>query len=61
MTDNSPQREFIKGRLQAQDEGWGNVRQTRALMELVWRQRDVEGSADWRQMLWERPLSLLLV
>ncbi|KAF7424130.1 hypothetical protein PC9H_009433 [Pleurotus ostreatus] len=61
MTDSSPQREFIKGRLQAQDEGWGNIRQTRALMELVWRKRDVEGSADWRQMLWERPMPLLLV
>ncbi|KAL0953251.1 hypothetical protein HGRIS_004503 [Hohenbuehelia grisea] len=55
LTDNSPLRDFLKGRLQTRDEGFGNVMQTRLLMESVWRKRDVGGGVvDWRHIAGER-------
>ncbi|KAJ8519051.1 hypothetical protein ONZ45_g3941 [Pleurotus djamor] len=71
MTDSSPQRDFLKGRLQAQDESWGNVMSTRALMESVWRKRDVSTgvghsnnnraiAVDWRESLLENSVLLLV-
>lgn len=62
MTDDSAKRDFLKSRLQAQDESIGNLMQTRALMESVWQKRDVNGGAvDWREAIQERRLNLLLI
>jgi C6 transcription factor Pro1 len=62
MTDNRARRELMKGRLQAQDENIGNILQARALMEAVWRQRDGSGGiVDWREMLRDDGLNLLLL
>ncbi|EEB92099.1 hypothetical protein MPER_09442 [Moniliophthora perniciosa FA553] len=55
-------REFLKGRLQAQDETIGNIMKTRFLMEGVWQRRDVGGGiVDWREMMRERGLNLLFM
>jgi len=62
MTDDSSRRDFLKGRLQARDESFGNLMQTRAMMEAVWQRRDVHGGAiDWRESIRERSPNLLLV
>ncbi|ESK94040.1 c6 transcription [Moniliophthora roreri MCA 2997] len=62
MTDSSLHREFLKGRLQAQDETIGNIMKTRFLMEGVWQRRDVGGgTVDWREMIRERGLNLLFM
>lgn len=62
MTDNRARRDLIKRRLQGQDENLGNLLQARALMEAVWRRRDVSGGAvDWRDILHNENLNLLLV
>jgi hypothetical protein len=62
MTDDSKRREFLKCRLQSQDESIGNLMRTRLLMEAVWHKRDVSGrSSDWRETMGERGLNLLLV
>jgi len=62
MTDNRARRELVKGRLQAQDENLGNILQARALMETVWRRRDVGGGAvDWREIMNNDGLNLLLL
>ncbi|THV07272.1 hypothetical protein K435DRAFT_848222 [Dendrothele bispora CBS 962.96] len=53
MTDDSSRRDFLKGRLQAQDENIGNLMRTRLLMEAVWQKRDVigGGTVDWRETM----------
>ncbi|KAL0579043.1 hypothetical protein V5O48_002936 [Marasmius crinis-equi] len=62
MTDNSMHRDFLKGRLQAQDETIGNIMGTRFLMEGVWQRRDVSGNhVDWREMMRDRGINLLLM
>ncbi|KAK7050853.1 hypothetical protein VNI00_004964 [Paramarasmius palmivorus] len=62
MTDNSMHRDFLKGRLQAQDETIGNIMKTRFLMEGVWQRRDVGGgTVDWRELIRERGLNLLFM
>ncbi|KAL0060184.1 hypothetical protein AAF712_013031 [Marasmius tenuissimus] len=62
MTDNAVHRDFLKGRLQAQDETIGNIMATRFLMEGVWQKRDVSGShIDWRELIRERGMNLLLM
>jgi len=62
MTDNRARRDLLKGRLQAQDENIGNILQARALMEAVWRHRDVGGGvADWREIMHNDGLNLLLL
>lgn len=62
VTDNRARREMLKGRLQAQDENLGNILQARALMEAVWQQRDTGGGAvDWREIMHNDGLNLLLV
>jgi hypothetical protein len=62
MTDNRARRDLMKGRLQAQDENIGNILQARALVEAVWRQRDGGGGiVDWREMLRNDGLNLLLL
>lgn len=62
MTDDSTRRDFFKGRLQKHDESIGNLMRARLLMEAVWQKRDVGGKAvDWRELLGERSLNLLLI
>jgi len=62
MTDNRARRDLLKGRLQAQDENLGNILQARALMEAVWRRRDVgRGAVDWREIMHNDGLNLLLL
>ncbi|KZP31796.1 hypothetical protein FIBSPDRAFT_775867 [Athelia psychrophila] len=62
LTDNRARRDVIKRRLQGQDENLGNLMQARALMEAVWRRRDVSGGAvDWREILHNENLNLLLI
>jgi hypothetical protein len=62
MTDNRARRELVKSRLQGQDENLGNILQARALMETVWRRRDVSGGAvDWREIMHNDGLNLLLL
>ncbi|KAL0565656.1 hypothetical protein V5O48_016365, partial [Marasmius crinis-equi] len=62
MTDNSMHRDFLKGRLQAQDETIGNIMGARFLMEGVWQRRDVSGNhVDFREMMRERGVDLLLM
>lgn len=55
MTDNSSHREFLKARLQSQDESIGNLLRTRLVMEAVWQKRDTRsGPSEWRKTLRER-------
>jgi len=65
MTDDSARRNYLKGRLLGQDESSGpagSMMRTRLLMEAVWQKRDVSGGAvDWREMVRERNLNLLLL
>ncbi|KAF7985733.1 hypothetical protein HWV62_2340 [Athelia sp. TMB] len=62
LTDNRARRDMVKRRLQGQDENLGNLMQARALMEAVWRRRDVSGAAvDWREILHNENLNLLLI
>ncbi|KAF5376163.1 hypothetical protein D9757_009338 [Collybiopsis confluens] len=62
MTDDSRHRDFLKGRLQGQDESIGNLMKARLLMEAVWHKRDVQGgTVDWREAIKERALNLLLL
>jgi hypothetical protein len=62
MTDDSTQRDLLKGRLQGQDESIGNLMRARLLLEAVWQKRDVQGgTVDWREMIQERALHLLLL
>ncbi|KIK66589.1 hypothetical protein GYMLUDRAFT_157062 [Collybiopsis luxurians FD-317 M1] len=62
MTDDSRHRDFLKGRLQLQDESIGNLMRARLLMEAVWQKRDVQGgTVDWRETMQDRALNLLLL
>ncbi|KAJ3810977.1 fungal-specific transcription factor domain-containing protein [Lentinula aff. lateritia] len=62
MTDDLIHRDFLKGRLQAQDESIGNLMKARLLMEAVWQKRDVSGgTVDWRETMRDRALNLLLL
>jgi len=62
LTDDRTRRDLVKARLQAQDENIGNILQVRGLMEAVWRRRDFNGGAvDWREILRNDGLNVLLV
>lgn len=62
MTDDPVNRNLLSGRLQGQDQNIGNLLQTRAVMEAVWRKRDSHGTTvDWRDNLREQGKNLLLV
>ncbi|PBL03598.1 hypothetical protein ARMGADRAFT_23481 [Armillaria gallica] len=62
MTDNSSHRDFLKSRLQSQDESIGNLLRTRLVMEAVWQKRDTRGGpSEWRETLRERCPNLLLI
>ena len=62
LTDDSTRRDYLKGRLQSRDETIGNLMRARLLMEAVWQKRDVTGrTVDWRELMGEHGLNLLLV
>jgi len=62
MTNDSTRRDFLKGRIRALNENYGNLLQTRRLMEVVWQKRDVSGKeVDVRETLREQGLNLLLM
>ncbi|KAK0204809.1 fungal-specific transcription factor domain-containing protein [Desarmillaria ectypa] len=62
MTDSSSHREFLKARLQSQDESIGNLLRARLVMEAVWQKRDTRGGpSEWRETLRERCPNLLLI
>ena len=52
----------MKGRIRGLNESYGNLLQTRRLMEAVWQKRDVGGKeVDIRETLREQGLNLLLI
>ncbi|TFK27792.1 hypothetical protein FA15DRAFT_132708 [Coprinopsis marcescibilis] len=62
MTNDSSKRDYLKGRLQGLNETYGNLLQTRLLMETLWQRRDVGGGTpDLREIIQEQSISLLLV
>ncbi|KAJ3995807.1 fungal-specific transcription factor domain-containing protein [Lentinula boryana] len=62
MTDDRMHRDFLKGRIQAQDESIGNLMKTRLLMEAVWQKRDIHGgTVDWRETMRDQASNLLLL
>ena len=62
MTNDSTRRDFLKGRFRGLNESYGNLLQTRLLMEAVWQKRDVGGeAADLRESIREQGLQLLLL
>ncbi|KAF8813342.1 hypothetical protein BYT27DRAFT_7180822 [Phlegmacium glaucopus] len=62
MTNDSSRRDFLKGRIRGLNESYGNLLQTRRLMEVVWQRRDVGGKeVDVRETLREQGLNLLLI
>jgi hypothetical protein len=62
MTNDSTRRDFLKGRFRGLNESYGNLLQTRLLMEAVWQKRDVGGeAADLRETIREQGLQLLLL
>jgi len=64
MTNDSAQLDFLRGRLQAQNESIGNLMQARALMEIVWERRDANtllGGVSLSDTVQEQNLRLLLI
>ncbi|KAH9481307.1 Trichothecene biosynthesis transcription regulator TRI10 [Psilocybe cubensis] len=62
MTNDSTVRDFFKGRLRLLNESYGNLLQTRRLMEAVWQKRDIGGKeVDFRETIREQGLKLLLI
>ena len=62
LTNDGDRRNFLKGRLQYQDENIGNILQARGLMEGVWRRRDSTGGAvNWREVIHNDGFNILLV
>lgn len=62
MTNDSTKRDYLKSRLQGLNESYGNLLQTRLLMEALWQKRDVSGEAvDVREIIREQRLMVLLL
>ncbi|TEB27065.1 hypothetical protein FA13DRAFT_974199 [Coprinellus micaceus] len=62
MTNDSNKRDYLKGRLQGLNETYGNLLQTRLLMEALWQRRDVSGeSVDIREIMRDQQLMVLLL
>ncbi|KAF8150823.1 fungal-specific transcription factor domain-containing protein [Crassisporium funariophilum] len=62
MTNDSTCRDFLKNRIRGLNESYGNLLQTRRLMEAVWQKRDVGGKeVDVRETIREQGLNLLLI
>ncbi|KAF9560751.1 hypothetical protein CPC08DRAFT_750332 [Agrocybe pediades] len=62
MTNDSSIRDFFKVRLRGLNETFGNLMQTRRLMEAVWQKRDINGKdVDVNETIREQNLRLLLI
>ncbi|KAJ2926860.1 hypothetical protein H1R20_g10251, partial [Candolleomyces eurysporus] len=64
MTNDSNKRDYLKGRLQGLNETYGNLLQTRLLMEALWQRRDVSVSGepvDMREIMRDQQLTVLLL
>jgi hypothetical protein len=62
LTDDLAQRSLLRTRLQTCDAGFGTLMQARVLMDAVWQRRDMHGGAvDWRDLMHEQGLNLLLI
>jgi hypothetical protein len=62
LANDPSQRDAFRGRLQALDGSIGSFMQIRTVMEAVWQRRDAHGGAiDWRAVMQEQGLNLLLV
>jgi hypothetical protein len=62
MTNDSNKRDYLKGRLQGLNETYGNLLQTRLLMEALWQRRDVSGEpVDMREIMRDQQLTVLLL
>jgi len=62
LTDDPVHRNILRGRLQGQDQTIGNLLQTCAAMETVWKKRDTHGTTvEWQESLREPGRNLLLV
>jgi hypothetical protein len=62
LSDDPSQRELFKGRLQAQDGNGGTVMQARLLLETSWQRRNVHGGMlDWRELMHDQGMNLLLI
>lgn len=64
MTNDSAQRDFLRGRFEAQNESIGNLMPARALMEILWQKRDINvlpGGVSLPEMVQEKNLRLLLI
>ena len=61
-TNDSTFRSFFKERIRALNENYGNLLQTRRLMEEVWQKRDAQGrEVDLRETITDQGLKLLLI
>lgn len=62
LTDDPGQRKLFHTRLRAQQLANGNAAHAAAVMEELWQQRDSRGAAvDWRRIMVDRRMNLLLV
>lgn len=62
LADVREQREFFTQRLDAHSVPFGNLAQTRHLMEVVWRKRDTQGGVvDWRSTMPDIGVNLLVI
>jgi len=62
LTNDETQAQYIRSRLSAQDESFGNLRATRLLIERVWQAREQSGVVDWRDVMRDQlGIELLLV
>lgn len=62
LTDDPGQRKMFRTRLLAQQLANGTVAQAAAVMDQLWQQRDTRGVAiDWRRIMVDRRMNLLLV
>jgi hypothetical protein len=62
MTNDSTRRDFFSNRIRVLNESFGNLLQTRRLMETVWQKRDVCGKqTDVRESIQEQGMKLLLI
>jgi len=62
MTNDSVRRDFLIARIRGSNESYGNLVQTRRLMEVVWQKRDIGSKeVDVRETLREQGLNLLLM
>lgn len=62
MTNDSSKRDYLKNRLQGLNETYGNLLQTRLLMQALWQRRDVSGEpVDVREIMRDQQLMVLLL